>query len=196
VKRNIVLCITGASGSIYGYRLLEVLYNMDFHLDLIISTAGAVVLKEELNLSLKDVKQKFPKVRLISERAIADRVASGSRLINYAGVLIAPCSMSTLGCIANGINQNLIHRVSETALKEKVPLVLIIREAPYSLIHLENMLKVAKAGAVILPASPAFYHKPKSVEEMVDFVVGKALDCLRIEHNLYKRWKAEEFPSA
>ncbi|WP_448584679.1 UbiX family flavin prenyltransferase [Thermocrinis sp.] len=192
MAKKAVLCITGASGSIYGYRLLEVLDGMGFNLDLIVSTAGAVVLKEELGLSLKDIQQRFPRVRLVSEKAIADSVASGSRLINYTGVLVAPCSMSTLACVANGINQNLIHRVCETALKERVPLVLIVREAPYSLIHLENMLKVARAGATILPASPAFYHKPKSVEEIVDFIVGKALDNLRIEHNLYKRWKSQD----
>ena len=192
MKKNIVLCITGASGSIYGYRLLEVLYEMDFNIDLIISNAGAVVLREELDLSVKDLQERFPKVRMVSEKAVADKVASGSRLIEYAGVLVAPCSMSTLGCIANGINQNLIHRVCEVALKEKVPLVLIIRETPYSILHIENMLRVAKAGAVILPASPAFYHRPKNLEELVDFVVGKALDSLRIEHNLYKRWKLKD----
>ncbi len=163
---------------------------MDFEIDLVVSTAGAMVLKEELDLSVKDLQDRFQKIRLVSEKAIGDRIASGSRLVKYAGVLVAPCSMSTLGCVANGINQNLIHRVCETALKERVPMVLIIRETPYSVVHIENMLKVSKAGGVILPASPAFYHKPQTVQEMVDFVVGKALDSLRIEHNLYRRWKS------
>lgn len=99
--------------------------------------------------------------------------------------------MSTLAHVANGTNQNLIHRVCETALKERVPLILLVREAPYSVVHLENMLRVAKAGAIVLPASPAFYHRPKSLQELIDFVVGKTLDCLRIEHNLYKRWKED-----
>jgi 4-hydroxy-3-polyprenylbenzoate decarboxylase len=187
---SIVLCITGASGSIYGLRLLEVLYEKGFQIDLIVSSAGALVLKEELELSVKDLQEKFPKVRLVSERAVGDRIASGSRLIKYKGVVVAPCSMSTLSSVANGINQNLIHRVCETALKERVPLVLLIREAPYSVIHIENMLRVARAGGIIIPASPAFYHKPKSVQEMVDFVVGKVLDALRIEHELFKRWKS------
>jgi 4-hydroxy-3-polyprenylbenzoate decarboxylase len=187
---SIVLCITGASGSIYGLRLLEVLSEKGFQIDLVVSNAGALVLKEELELSVKDIQERFSKVRLVSEKAVGDKIASGSRLIKYKGVVVAPCSMSTLACVANGINQNLIHRVCETALKERVPLVLLIREAPYSVIHIENMLRVARAGGIILPASPAFYHKPKSVQEMVDFVVGKVLDALRIEHELFKRWKS------
>ncbi len=186
---SIVLCITGASGTIYGLRLLEVLYEKGFQIDLVVSNAGALVLKEELELSVKELQDRFPKVRFVSERAVGDRIASGSRLIKYKGVVVAPCSMSTLSCVANGINQNLIHRVCETALKERVPLLLLIREAPYSVIHIENMLRVAKAGGTVLPASPAFYHKPQSLQEVIDFVVGKVLDVLRIEHELFKRWK-------
>ncbi|WP_461828559.1 UbiX family flavin prenyltransferase, partial [Aquifex sp.] len=109
--------------------------------------------------------------------------------VKYRGVYIVPCSTSTLACIANGVNQNLIHRIGETALKERVPLILLVREMPYSKVHLENMLKLTEAGAIVMPASPAFYHKPKSIEDMVNFVVGKLLDALRIEHNLFKRWK-------
>ncbi len=186
---NVVLCITGASGAIYGYRLLQVLTSMDFHVDLIVSSSGWVVLKQELDLTKEQIIKEFPKVRLIPEKAISDRVASGSRLVLYKGVLVAPCSMSTLAHVASGTNQNLIHRVCEVALKERVPLILLVREAPYSLVHLKNMLEVAQAGATIVPASPGFYHRPKSMEELVDFVVGKVLDSLRVEHSLYRRWK-------
>ncbi|GBC88686.1 Flavin prenyltransferase UbiX [bacterium HR13] len=189
MKKDILICITGASGSIYGYRLLEVLYE-SFHVHLVISPSGSLVMKEELGLGQKDLLEKFPHLHLIPPSKIDSEVASGSRLINYRGVIVAPCSMSTLACIANGINQNLIHRSCEVALKERVPLILLLREMPYSIIHIENMLKVARAGAVVMSASPGFYHKPQSLQDLVDFVVGKVLDSLGIEHSLYKRWKA------
>ncbi|MFN7065996.1 MAG: UbiX family flavin prenyltransferase [Aquificaceae bacterium] len=194
MQKRIVLCITGASGAIYGYRLLQVLTSKNFHIDLIVSSSGWLVIKEELEKTKQQILEEFPNINLVPDKDIANPVASGSRLIHYMGVIVAPCSMSTLGHVANGINQNLIHRVCEVALKERVPLLLLLRESPYSIVHLENMLKVAKVGAVILPASPAFYHKPKNLQDLIDFVVGKALDSLRIEHHLYKRWK-EDTPS-
>ncbi|MCS7170840.1 MAG: UbiX family flavin prenyltransferase [Aquificaceae bacterium] len=189
---KIVLCITGASGVLYGYRLLQVLTSMSFEIDLVVSSSGWVVLKQELDITKGDLLKEFPQVNFISEKDISSPIASGSRLVRYKGVVIAPCSMSTLAHIANGTNQNLIHRVGEVALKERVPILLLLREAPYSLVHLENMLKVARAGAIVMPASPGFYHRPKEMQELVDFVVGKALDCLRIEHGLYKRWKESD----
>ncbi len=189
MSESIVLCITGASGAIYGYRLLEVLDRLGFHMDLIVSSSGWLVLREELGKTKEDIKRDFPSANLLNEKDLLSPVASGSRLVKYRGVLVAPCSMSTLACVAHGINQNLIHRVCEVALKERVPLVLLIREAPYSSVHLKNMLEVAQAGGIILPASPGFYHKPQSLQELVDFVVGKVLDALRIEHNLYRRWR-------
>ncbi|MFN3263638.1 MAG: UbiX family flavin prenyltransferase, partial [Aquificaceae bacterium] len=188
MPEKLVLCITGASGAIYGYRLLQVFTSMNFEIDLIVSSSGWVVLKQELDLTKGKILEEFPHVRLIPDRDIASPVASGSRLVHYRGVVVAPCSMSTLAHIASGTNQNLVHRVCEVALKERVPLVLLVREAPYSLIHLKNMLQVAKAGALIMPASPGFYHRPQSLQELVDFVVGKVLDALRIEHGLYRRW--------
>ncbi len=183
-----VLCITGASGAIYGYRLLEVL-SQKAELDVVISSAGSVVLKEELGLTPVQLKEKFPQVRFWKERELTAPVASGSKLVKYAGVVVAPCSMSTLGAVAGGVNVNLIHRVCEVALKERVKLVMLVREMPYSRVHIENMLRATDAGAVIVPASPGFYHRPKTLEELVDFVVGKVLDQLRVEHNLFKRWK-------
>ncbi|MFN4319629.1 MAG: UbiX family flavin prenyltransferase [Aquificaceae bacterium] len=192
MQGKVVLCITGGSGAIYGYRLLQVLSSLGFHIDLVVSSSGFVVLKEELNITKGDILKEFPSISLFSERDIASPVASGSRLVKYTGVIIAPCSMSTLAHIANGTNQNLIHRIGEVALKERIPLVLLVREAPYSLVHIKNMLKAAQAGAIVIPASPAFYHKPKTVQDLVDFVVGKVLDSLRIDHRLYRRWKEDK----
>ena len=183
-----VLCITGASGVIYGYRTLQVLSEMA-RLDLVVSSAGNTVLQEELGKSVKDLRSEFPQVEFHEERDLTSPLASGSVLTKYRAVLIVPCSTSTLGSIAGGVNSNLIHRIGEVALKERVRLVMLIREMPYSKIHLENMLRVTEAGAVILPASPGFYHKPRSLEDLVDFVVGKILDMVEVEHNLYNRWK-------
>lgn len=187
--QEIALCITGASGVIYGIRLLQVLEELGFSIDLVISQNAKVVLKEEHSLSFEDVLKDLKNVRIHDEKDFTSPLASGSRLVQYKGVYVVPCSTNTLACIANGINKNLIHRVGEVALKERVPLVLLVREAPYNQIHLENMLKITKMGGVIVPASPAFYHKPKNVEDLINFVVGKLLDVLRIEHNLYKRWR-------
>lgn len=188
MKKDLVLCITGASGCIYGYRLLEILYK-DFNIHLIISPTGYMVMKEELGLTREDILERFPNVNLIPSAKIDSHTASGSRLYAYKGVIVAPCSMSSLACIANGINQNLIHRTCEVALKERIPLILLLREMPYSILHIENMLKVARAGAIVMPASPGFYHKPQSLQDLIDFVVGKVLDSLNIKHNLYSRWK-------
>jgi len=184
-----VLCITGASGVVYGFRLLEILIDLGHSVELVISEKAKVVLREEEGVEAEEILRGINGVNIHDPRNMASPLASGSRLIEYKGVYIVPCSTSTLGCLAGGVNLNLIHRIGEVALKEKVPLILLVREMPYNKIHLENMLKLTEAGATILPASPAFYHKPKTVRDMVDFVVGKLLDVLRIEHNLYKRWK-------
>lgn len=186
-----VFCITGASGAIYGYRTLEVLSQMSFEVDVIVSSSGWIVLKEELDLSPHALKARFPNFTYHNERDIASAIASGSRLIHYGGVLVCPCSMSTLAHVANGINSNLIHRVCEVALKERVPLLMLLREMPLSEIHLENMLKLKRAGAMVMLASPGFYHRPSSIGELVDFVVGKVLDSMRINHTLFRRWKEE-----
>lgn len=191
MDRKLVLCITGASGAIYGYRLLQVLTSMDFQIDLVVSYSGWIVLKQEMGITKDEISREFPRVNLIPEKNIDNPIASGSRLIHYKGVVVSPCSMSTLAHVANGTNQNLIHRVCEVALKERIPLIMVVRETPYSYVHLQNMLKLTQAGGIILPASPGFYHKPKSLQDLVDFIVGKVLDILRIEHNLYKRWKEE-----
>lgn len=183
-----VLCMTGASGAIYGYRTLQVLSERA-HVDVVVSGAGNIVLREELGKSVKDIRSEFPQVRFHEERDLTSPLASGSVLTRYRAVLIVPCSTSTLGSIACGVNSNLIHRIGEVALKERVRLVMLVREMPYSKIHLENMLRVTEAGAVVLPASPGFYHRPESLEDIVNFVVGKILDVVGVEHDLYDRWK-------
>ncbi len=182
-----VVCITGASGSIYGIKLCEVLSKFGT-VDLVISSSGYKVIEEEVGTeALNGIKNV---VNLIDENDYMSPIASGSRIREYRGVIVAPCSMSTLASIANGTNRNLIHRVAEVSLKERIPTILLIREMPYSLIHIENMLKVCKAGAIVMPASPGFYHKPESIEDMINFVVGKILDVLNIKHSLYKRWRS------
>ncbi len=186
--KRLVLCITGASGSIYGYRAIQVLSDL-VELDVVVSSTGWLVIKEELDKTPEELKAEFPKARFFKDREIDAPIASGSVLSAYEGVLVLPCSMSTLGSIASGVNNNLIHRVCEVALKERVKLVVVVREMPYSRIHIENMLRVTDAGGIVMPASPGFYHKPKTIMDMVDFVVGKALDSLGIEHSLYNRWK-------
>lgn len=187
-----VLCITGASGTRYGLKILKELSKKNF-VYLLISSNGYVVLDREEKISKDDIKKLINEnVKLISVKDISSTLASGSRLIETKGVIVAPCSMNTLANIANGVSQNLIHRVCDVALKEKVPLYLLIREMPFSLIHIENMKKVALAGAIVSSASPGFYHNPKTVEDMVNFVAGKVLDFFGVKHNLYKKWREDE----
>ncbi len=186
-----VLCITGASGAVYGYRVLQILSSIA-RVDVVVSRAGGIVLEQELGRSVSELREEFPKANFYGERDISAPIASGSVLTSYRGVLLMPCSMSTLASVASGVNINLIHRVCEVALKERVKLVMLVREMPYSRIHIENMLKVTDAGAVVVPASPGFYHQPKRMEDLIDFVVGKVLDLLGVEHQLYNRWKGGE----
>jgi len=186
-----VLCITGASGVRYGLKILQELSKTSY-VYLLISENGYVVLNREENITKKDIKKLINEnVELVNVKDITSALASGSRLIETKGVIVAPCSMNTLANIANGVSQNLIHRVCDVALKEKVPLYLLIREMPFSLIHIENMRKVALAGAIVSPASAGFYHNPKTVDDMVNFVAGKVLDFFRVKHSLYKRWKED-----
>ncbi len=182
---KIVVAITGASGVRYGVRLLEVLSsNKNIELHLIVTETAKKILKFEENLSLDSLKKLVSKC--YSEDEIDASIASGSSNVN--AMIIIPCSMKTLACIANGIASNLVTRVADVILKERRPLILVTRETPLSLIHLENMLKVTKAGAVVMPACPAFYIKPKDVDDFVNFIVGRVLDILNIDHNLYRRY--------
>ncbi len=188
-KRRIVIGITGASGVIYGIRLLEVLKEkartLGIESYLIISPAAGITIRAETDLTLAQVEKLSSKVYRFQD--IAAPISSGS--FYFDSMVIIPCSMHTLGALASGISDNLLTRAAEVALKESRQLILVPRETPLTLIHLENMVKVARAGAIVVPAMPAFYVRPRSVDEIVDHLVGKVLDLLGIEHALFKRWK-------
>jgi len=190
-----VIGITGASGSIYGVRLIHELVSRKHHVDVVITNAGKKVMEEELGISgSKEIKNllvspKNVQIRIWENDDFTAPFMSGSNA--YEAVIIIPCSVGKLAAIANGISGNLLERTADVALKEKRPLLLVVRETPLSLIHLENMVKVVKAGALVLPAMPAFYHHPKTIDDMVNFIVGKVLNLLRIDHNLLKGWRKE-----
>lgn len=175
---RILLAITGASGLQYGIRLHEVLKSLGHTVWLVNSDGAEIVAKAE--------GVKLPKADF-DEKDFAAPPASGSHPID--GMIIAPCSLKTLGEVANGVGSNLVSRSAEVMLKERRKLVLVVRETPLSYIAIKNMETVTLAGGVILPACPGFYSKPKSVGDLVDFICGKTLDQFGIEHKLYKRWK-------
>lgn len=196
----ITVAITGASGGIYGLRLVEELLKRGDDVSLIISPSGFIILEEELGLRLeggpleglkdffkiRNPKSKIRNLKYIPSDDLRSHLSSGSSL--QRDMVICPCSMGTLARIAHGVSTNLIERTADVILKERGRLLLVPRETPLNQIHLENMLKLCQMGANIIPAMPGFYHNPKKVEDMVDFVVGKVLDALGIENRLYKRW--------
>ena len=199
--KKIIVGITGASGAPIGERLVRALLEGGNEVHAIVSPSGATVFKEELAVDLgrthEQVRRNFLKhfgdpkrLEVAPADDFAAKLSSGSAAID--AMVIAPCSMSTAGCIAHGVTMNLIHRAASVSLKERRPLVLVPRESPLSSIHLENLLKLSQAGAFIVPATTAFYHKPKTINEMVDFTVGRVLDILKIKHKLFKRWREEE----
>jgi 4-hydroxy-3-polyprenylbenzoate decarboxylase len=193
---DLVLALTGASGAAYGVRLLEVLLETGRHIHLTLSPSGAQVIEHEMDRHID--LNRFSLTALLGKDVDASRVhyhdyrdfragiASGS--FPTAGMAICPCSMGTVAAIAHGLSQNLIHRAADVHLKERRRLVLVPREMPLNLVQLRNLTVCVEAGACVLPAMPAFYTRPKSVEDMVDFVVGRALDLLGVEHRLVKRW--------
>ena len=180
---RIVLGVTGASGAIYAVRLASELKKAENEVTIIVSDAAKLVLASEVEDGLGRLTECG---RVLSEHDLDADVSSGS--VKVGAVVICPCSMKTLAAVANGYAYNLICRVADVALKEGRKLVLIVREMPFSAIHLENMLKLARLGAVIIPASPGFYHAPKTMDDLVNHVVGKVLDLLGVEAGLFKRW--------
>jgi 4-hydroxy-3-polyprenylbenzoate decarboxylase len=183
---RVVLGISGASGIVYGVRLAQELVKSGVSLTIIVSDAARKVSASEMAEALTVLPKQ---ARVLGEHEIEADVSSGST--KFDATVICPCSMKTVSAIANGYADNLISRNADVALKEHRRLVLVVRETPLSAIHLENMLKLARLGVVILPASPGFYHNPKSIDDLVNHVVGKIMDALGIESNLFKRWAVE-----
>jgi 4-hydroxy-3-polyprenylbenzoate decarboxylase len=189
----IVMAITGASGAPYAVRLLEQLVAADRQVWLIVSSHGLRLLRTEMEIDSVDALRTRVGVdawrRLVTVYDDADRggaPASGST--RNAGMVICPCSMGTLSAISIGASRSLVERAADVMLKERRRLVLVPRETPLSAIHLQNMLRLARAGAVILPAAPGFYNRPQSVQDLVDFIVARVLDQLDVEHALARRW--------
>ncbi len=188
--------MTGASGSPYGVRLLDVLLNTGRQIHLVISPAATEVMQRELNVNL-DIDH-FDPAKLLPARTDFSRlqyhhyrnfqagIASGSFLT--AGMVVCPCSMGTVAAIAHGTSENLIHRAADVHLKERRKLIVVPRETPLGVIQLRNLATLAEAGAVVLPAMPAFYTLPKTIDDMIDFIVGRVCDQLGVEHGLLNRW--------
>lgn len=200
--KKIIVGVTGASGALIGERLIRFLLEGGHEVHAVISAGGAAVFGEELGIRLgtgaaeiqKNFLKHYASVKGAKQRfftAAADDFAAGisSGSSKIDAMVIAPCSMSTAASIAHGITMNLIHRAAGVSIKEKRPLVLVPRESPLSPIHLKNLLYLSEIGVHVVPATTAFYHKPKTVEEVVDFTVGRVLDLLKIEHKLFKRWR-------
>lgn len=199
-RKHIFIALTGASGSMYGLRLAEQLCLNDVQVTFCASCSGTIVCREETDLDLSgDLTKALQRlynhleitsgITLVHPDDLFCGAASGSAAPD--AMVICPCSMGTLARIAAGTSGNLIERCGDVMLKERRPLLLVPRETPLSDIHLENMLRLSRAGARIIPAMPAFYGRPESVLDLVDFVVGKILDQLGIENELFKRWGTE-----
>ena len=186
---EIVVGISGASGAIYGIRLVEELRTLGKVVRLIVSDAGRITMLHECYTTPEEFAERTG--ALLEDNAdIGAKSASGSAKID--GVVICPCSGTTLGKLASGIGDNLLTRSAIVAMKERRNLILIPREAPYATVHLENMTKLSNWNTVILPASPGFYNQPKSIADLVDFVVARILDQLKLEHEIGKRWTGTE----
>jgi 4-hydroxy-3-polyprenylbenzoate decarboxylase len=195
--------MSGGSGAPYALRLLDVLLQAEHQVKAVVSSAGEKILEIEAGLSLHGSlleKQALLRSALKIDRAeiglelydskdLAAPISSGS--FPHDGMVIVPCSMGMLGRIANGISSDLISRAADVALKERRKLILVPRETPLSEIHIRNMLAVTRAGAMVLPAMPGFYHQPKSIADLVDMVVSRILDHLGVENRIFSRWKGE-----
>lgn len=193
----VVVAITGASGAPYAVRLLEQLLVAAQPVQLILSAHGLRLLQTETNItsvnSLRDAVGASRWDALVTAFDDNDRgAAPASGSARNRGMVICPCSMGTLSAISQGTSRSLVERAADVALKERRKLILVPRETPYSAVHLENMLRVTRAGAIVMPASPGFYHRPTTIAEMVDFVVARVLDHLNIEHMLGRRWGTDE----
>jgi len=181
---KLIIGITGSTGVIYGIRLLEVLKALGIETHLIMSEWGQKCIPMETDYTVEDVKSLA--VEVSDEKNMAASISSGTHKTD--GMIVIPCSMKTLSSIANGYDETLVARAAGVILKESRKLILVTRETPFSAIHLENMLKLARLGVIILPPIPGFYAKPTSIDDLVNHTVGKCLDQFDIDHNLYQRW--------
>jgi 4-hydroxy-3-polyprenylbenzoate decarboxylase len=183
--KRLVVAITGATGVLYGVRLLQALRDIPgWQTHLLVSEAGVLNLHQELDLTRKDVEALADVVHNV--RDVGATIASGS--FQAEGMVVAPCSMKTLAAVAHGYSDNLITRAADVTLKERRRLVLMVRETPFNLAHLRNMTAVTEMGGIVFPPLPAFYHRPQSIQEMVDHSVGRVLDLFGVPHHLAPRW--------
>jgi flavin prenyltransferase len=183
--RRLIIAITGATGAVYGVRLLQTLRDIPGNeTHLLISDAGVLNLHQELDMNRKQVEALAHVVHNV--RDVGASIASGS--FQSDGMIVAPCSMKTLAAVAHGLSDNLITRAADVVLKERRRLVLMVRETPFNLAHLRNMTAVTEMGGIIFPPLPGFYQRPQSIDDMIDHTVGRVLDLLSISHALTPRW--------
>jgi 4-hydroxy-3-polyprenylbenzoate decarboxylase len=197
--RRLVVAVTGASGALYAVRLLKACLELGLQIELVVSDYGRRLLIEECDLNLKVESchawldrncgklERPGTLRLHAAADLGASVASGSQ--QWDGMVVVPCSMKTLSGISQGRASNLVERAADVSLKERRPLVLVPRETPLNLIHLENMTRAARAGAVLVPAMPGFYYGPGNLDDLADFIVGRVLSVLGIRHSLFRPWK-------
>ncbi len=193
--KKIVIGITGASGSIYAKRMIEVLASQDITVHVISTDTGKKVFHYEIGIKLEswisELQKTYPHVKLEDNQNLFAGVASGS--YGFDAVIILPCSMGTMAEISHGLSSNLLCRAADVALKESRDLIIVPRETPLNTIHLENMCHLSKVGAKIIPAMPGFYHHPQTMDDLINFVVGKILGYLKIEHQLFKTWEDTKY---
>lgn len=201
-KLPFVLAMTGASGSVYGLRLLQYLLEIEQPVEMLLSKAAMMVMREEMDLDVGPDAKNFltnylslPQDSPLTLHDLANygaTVSSGS--YRTKGMAVVPCSVGTLGALAAGLTGNLIQRAAAVTLKERRPLLILLREMPFGQIQLKNMLTLSEAGAIVTAAAPGFYHKPQTISDQVDFVVGRVLDQFDFDHALFKRWKGNARP--
>src|SRR5206468_7115602 len=196
--RSVVMAITGASGALYAVRTLAALLTQSVHVELVVSDFGKRLLRDELGeeATIENLRPYLAakygplvdsgRINVLSNRDLGATIASGSHGCN--GMVIVPCSMKTLAGVAHGLSRSLIERAADVMLKERRPLIIVPRETPMSLPQLRNMVLCAEAGAMLLPAMPAFYQQPKTLDDLADFMAGKILSALGFEHELYPAW--------
>ncbi len=187
-SKRLIVAMTGASGATYGVRLLQVLNELGIEVHGVLTSAAMINLKIETSLTESDVFKLCSQT--YDERDVGANIASGSFLTE--GMAVVPCSTRTLAGIAHGLSDNLVLRAAEVCIKERRKLVLVPRETPLSLIHLRNMTLACEAGAIMLPAMPGFYHRPKTIDDLVNHIVGRVLDSFGIEHKLSRRWSGDQ----